>query len=330
MSLRQLRNRIDAIDNQIAGLLAGRLEVARLIAAEKASSGQALLDPERERQVGEAWEERCRKKGIPPAQCLTIVQAILEAARVVELPAFNSSPFRVAIMGRGRMASTLQTAFARAGNPVFQLGKDGGKLSSADVVVLALQPAVAVHAAETLHGLEGKLVMDIASSKAKVFPEIEAASVRRSFFYVSSHPLFAGLEGPFTQRVVLLRSSTSASRWKDAIDLWQGSGFLVTISRPDQHDEAMSAVQVMVHFFLLAMMRALEDFALQRSLDLAPYETRTLKRAVAAAEGLRQNSAVVQEILTMNPYSRGSLSFALQEARRTAKQLLGFAEGKKE
>ncbi len=51
MNLLEIRNEIDTLDRQLAGLFARRMELAALVAEEKFKSGQAIENLERENEV---------------------------------------------------------------------------------------------------------------------------------------------------------------------------------------------------------------------------------------------------------------------------------------
>lgn len=61
MSLDDIRQRIDAIDNQLLDLLDQRAKLAQRIGREKRNSARSMHDPEREQQIFERLEERLGK-----------------------------------------------------------------------------------------------------------------------------------------------------------------------------------------------------------------------------------------------------------------------------
>jgi predicted dinucleotide-binding enzyme len=67
---------------------------------------------------------------------------------------------RIAVIGRGRVGGGLADRWEQAGHDVTRIGRDGGDVSEAEVVLLAA-PGSAVEAAlDGVQGIEGKVVVD--------------------------------------------------------------------------------------------------------------------------------------------------------------------------
>lgn len=67
---------------------------------------------------------------------------------------------KVAVVGRGMAGGGLGDRWERAGHEVNRIGKDGGDVSDADVVLMAVPGAVVAGAFETVSGWDGKTVID--------------------------------------------------------------------------------------------------------------------------------------------------------------------------
>jgi 8-hydroxy-5-deazaflavin:NADPH oxidoreductase len=67
---------------------------------------------------------------------------------------------RITVVGRGNVGGGLAEAWERAGHRVTRLGRDGGDVSDADVVLLAVPGDVVAEAFDRLQGMEGKTVID--------------------------------------------------------------------------------------------------------------------------------------------------------------------------
>ena len=67
---------------------------------------------------------------------------------------------RIAVVGRGNVGGGLAARWRRAGHDVTEIGSDGGDVSAADVVLLAVPGGKIADAFETVQGLEGKPVVD--------------------------------------------------------------------------------------------------------------------------------------------------------------------------
>jgi chorismate mutase len=91
--VRRLRAEIDAVDRRIVELLAERLALARDVGRAKRASGQAIHDPEREREV--LLRVSMANPGpLPQADLLAIYTRVIEATRRFEaadgLPTANA------------------------------------------------------------------------------------------------------------------------------------------------------------------------------------------------------------------------------------------------
>jgi 8-hydroxy-5-deazaflavin:NADPH oxidoreductase len=67
---------------------------------------------------------------------------------------------KIAVIGRGNVGGGLAKMWRAAGHEVDELGKDGGDVSGADVVVLAVPFAAVADALASTGGVSGKVVID--------------------------------------------------------------------------------------------------------------------------------------------------------------------------
>lgn len=67
---------------------------------------------------------------------------------------------KVTVAGRGRVGGGLADLWETAGHAVQRLGREGGDVSGADVVLLAMPGTVLAEALEGLPGIQGKTVID--------------------------------------------------------------------------------------------------------------------------------------------------------------------------
>jgi predicted dinucleotide-binding enzyme len=67
---------------------------------------------------------------------------------------------RITVVGRGNVGGGLADLWERAGHQVVRLGRDGGDVSEAEVVLLAVPGDAIAEALEKLQGIEGKTVID--------------------------------------------------------------------------------------------------------------------------------------------------------------------------
>jgi predicted dinucleotide-binding enzyme len=67
---------------------------------------------------------------------------------------------KVAVVGRGNVGGGLADRWERAGHDVTRIGKDGGDVSAADAVLVAVPGGAVAEALETVQGIDGKTVLD--------------------------------------------------------------------------------------------------------------------------------------------------------------------------
>ena len=67
---------------------------------------------------------------------------------------------RIAVVGKGNVGGGLADLWERAGHDVARIGRDGGDVSDADAVLLAVPGDAVADAIGSVGGLEGKTVVD--------------------------------------------------------------------------------------------------------------------------------------------------------------------------
>jgi hypothetical protein len=67
---------------------------------------------------------------------------------------------RITVFGKGNVGGGLADLWERAGHQVTRLGRDGGNVSDADVVLVAIPGGSMAEAFDLLAGVEGKTVID--------------------------------------------------------------------------------------------------------------------------------------------------------------------------
>jgi hypothetical protein len=82
---------------------------------------------------------------------------------------------RITVVGRGNLGGGLATLWEAAGHTVTRLGRQGGDVADADVVLLAVPGDAVVTALDGLTGIEGKTVID-ATNRYGVEPPAGFAS----------------------------------------------------------------------------------------------------------------------------------------------------------
>jgi prephenate dehydrogenase len=235
------------------------------------------------------------------------------------------------IVGTGRMARLLAKALKRvarvsvasssrrrAEGLARRVGVEQARIEDAkdhDFVILAVPPHSLKEAASSVapHLKPGAVVMDISSVKRGVVEEVLEA-LPSGAGYVSLHPLF----GPFVRRVEgeAVVAIPVRGEWAvgEALKLMEGLGLRVVVSSVEEHDRAMSMVQVVHHLSYLAyavtLAQALSPQLIER------YATRSLRATLQALRRMYKNLGVVREIQELNVYGWEAKLRLLENLRR--------------
>ena len=85
---------------------------------------------------------------------------------------------RITVFGKGHVGGGLADLWERAGHQVTRFGRDGGDVSDAEVVLIAIPGGEVAAGLGRLTGLEGKTVID-ATNRYGVDPRRDSAAQRR-------------------------------------------------------------------------------------------------------------------------------------------------------
>jgi len=67
---------------------------------------------------------------------------------------------KVAVLGRGNVGGGLADLWERAGHELTRIGQEGGDVSDAEAVVVAVPGGAIAEALDNVQGIEGKTVID--------------------------------------------------------------------------------------------------------------------------------------------------------------------------
>ena len=103
--LQQLRQEIDAVDDEILSALVRRVSLARSIGEMKQRTGQPVLDPAREAAVVTRAAARAREAGLPEPEMRALYWQLMALARRVQVSAGQRSA-RQALSPEGASAGS--------------------------------------------------------------------------------------------------------------------------------------------------------------------------------------------------------------------------------
>ncbi|HCT56171.1 MAG TPA: bifunctional chorismate mutase/prephenate dehydrogenase [Gemmatimonas aurantiaca] len=249
---------IDALDRDLLQIIARRKALVAEVASWKRQHGLRIRDPQREQQVLRDRHEHAAELGLPAGEVESIFRLLLrssrdqQAALRAEVP-LDQAPRTVAIIGgHGKIGRLVARLFADVGHQLLIVDTDtvlrgAEAAAAADVTVISVPIELTERVIREVgpHVRAESLLMDVTSIKEapmRAMLESTTASV------VGTHPMF----GPSVhtvqgQRVVVCRGR--GDTWADWVSRTLAArGLVVTETTPEQHDRAMSVVQVLTHF----------------------------------------------------------------------------------
>ena len=262
-----LRAMIDAVDREVLQLLARRNALVGEIAQYKRAHRVPIRDFAREREIIQDRCHRAQPLGLQTELIESLFRLVLwgsrdrQAALKAEVPV-DIEPKTVAVIGgKGAMGRCVAEMFGDLGHAVMVADIDT-QLSIeeaagvADVVVISVPIDVTEHVIRQVgpHVRADALLMDVTSIKtAPVSAMLESTTAS----VIGTHPLFApsvhSLQG---QRVVLCPARPGV--WLEWLkQMLHARGLVMMETTPQDHDRAMSIVQVLTHFSTEVMGRTL-------------------------------------------------------------------------
>jgi chorismate mutase / prephenate dehydrogenase len=320
-----LRSELDAVDARLVELGAERLRLVSRIRGAKRMAGVALFDRAREQEVFRNVEARAAAAGLDPRVARAMLQPLVDAAHELqEEPGVEGEPQRLLIVGgAGKMGRLFARLFAARGHHIEVLEKDAAvdadRVAAADVVLVAVPMADAERVVAEIAPLvrADALLCDVNSLKAGVCRELERSGGEA----LGTHPMF----GPTVrslrrQKVVVCPVKPGArSRWLER-EL-QGMGAELVQADPGRHDAVMAVVQVLTHFGILVMGRALARAGVPLA-ETLPFVSPIYRLELSMVGRLfSQDPNLYREILARNPAGAGARAALLEQAADLAATL---------
>lgn len=253
-----VRAMIDALDRDLMQILARRMALVAEVAAYKRQHGIRIRDAQREQDVLRDRHERALELGLPAGEIESIFRVLLrssrdhQAALRAEVPT-TETPYTVSIIGgHGKIGRLLARLFGDLGHRLLLVDTDttlqaaeAAAASDVTIISVPIDRTEEVIRAVGPHVRPDALLMDVTSIKSA---PMEAMLASTTGSVVGTHPMFGPsvhtLQG---QRVVLCRGR--GEHWADWVaHSFSARGLVITETTAEQHDRAMSVVQVLTHF----------------------------------------------------------------------------------
>ncbi len=325
MNLKELRERLSAIDRQIIDLTAERQSVVDEIGLVKRESARATRDYAREKQVLDAAREQALALGLPPRMAESLMRLLIESSLTkqerarVRAEGKGQGQQALVIGGGGKMgrwfaefldSQGFEVTIADPGDlpPAFQGVADWRDTPDHYQVTVVATPIAAT--ADVLDALATQqrqgLLFDIGSLKAPLRPALARLAAQGAQI-TSLHPMF----GPDTEllsgRHVLFCEVGAPEATRQAQALFD-STMAIQIAMPlEDHDRLIAFVLGLSHALNIAFFTALAQSgeSLPRLIELS---STTFDAQVAVASSVAQESPELYfEIQSGNPHGLEAL-----------------------
>jgi prephenate dehydrogenase len=185
----------------------------------------------------------------------------------------------------------------------------------ADVVIVSVPMDETVDACRNMAGRmsQGSLLVDLTSVKTGIVDAV-SASTPANIEYLSLHPLFGpNVENVAGRRIIAIKARPGP-KTEDFIDLLESCGCIVKVSTVEEHDEAMASIQVLHHFALLSLSKAIGRVVAGR--NLSEYLTESFERTLINIESIERNLETIYKIQRMNPHGETVRRIFIDEANK--------------
>ncbi|MEN3007362.1 MAG: prephenate dehydrogenase/arogenate dehydrogenase family protein [Candidatus Methanosuratincola petrocarbonis] len=240
-----------------------------------------------------------------------------------EVPEDTGELLRVAVIGTGRMGRCLAallkgnaevTLCSREPKKARALAKRLGvssagisELSSSDVVIAAIPTEALIKFAEEYAGTmrPDATFVDVSSVKIGVVEEVLKRLPQRAG-YASIHPLFTSPRVKDKDiAFMVLREAKTLKRFREAL----ARSARVFETAPEEHDRATATTQVLHHFALLTIERALKHAKVSET-----FKTNSLRRTLAVIRTVERNRETVITIQKLNRFGKEAREEFIREA----------------
>lgn len=339
MDLKELRERLTAIDAELLDLVAERQRLSRDIAEVKRATGYPTRDFRRERDVLLKARERAERLGIPPALAEQMLRLLIRSSLTTQERALVAAQGRgsgrraLIIGGAGKMGRWVADFLASQGFAI-EIADPAGEVPGYpraadwrecapghDLVVIATPLGVTGEVMRELAATRPTgLVFDIGSLKTPLrsgLEALQAAGVR----VASIHPMF----GPDTEllsgRHVLHLDLGNSAALREGQELFASTMAEQVVTTLDEHDRLMAYVLGLSHAVNIAFFTALAGSG-EAAPRLAQLSSTTFDAQLDVAIRVASESpALYFEIQSLNAYRDDSLA-ALGEAVERLRELV--------
>ncbi len=276
----RLREQIDAIDQQLVGLLAERRRVVEQITQVKHQQDLPTFHPAREEDLISARRAEAVAAGLDPDYVEDLFRGVLRQSRVGQLQTLGRRAARpgarvLVVGGRGSMGRFLCAWFAHSDYEVRVLDRDDWPrvqplTADLDLCILAVPIDVTVPVAGQIGGhLPANCILaDVTSLKHE---PMKAMLAGHAGPVVGLHPLFGPATTTMDKQIVVVTPGRQTDRCRWLLDQLATWGNVLVHTSAEEHDEVMGIVQALRHFATFAFGQFLfsRGIAIARTLELS-------------------------------------------------------------
>ena len=255
-----LRDQIDDIDNQLVDLLAQRLKVTTKVGQLKSQQGIPIYAPEREAQLLAKRREQATAMGISAQLIEDILRRMMRDSYLSQdrsgYQCINPDCQKVVVIGgKGQLGGVFVDLFTRSNYNVQTLEQDDWPqsqriLANASVVIVAVPIRLTAMVIQQLSDLPMSCILaDVTSVKTS--PMYEMLKVHQGPV-VGLHPMFGPDVPSLVKQTIIVCEGRYPEKYQWLLDQFNVWGAKTYSVKANDHDQAMSMVQVMRHFSTIA------------------------------------------------------------------------------
>lgn len=273
-ALSELRDEIDALDEQLVNLLAQRHQKVQQVMALKQAQRLPVYHPAREENLISERREQARRIGLDPDYVETLYRSILRQSRVRQTVHLTREGVRpgarvLLVGGRGRMGAYFHHWFGQAGYEVRLLEPEDWPRARelCAGIDLALVSVPIDRTPEVVGQLGPHLPPDcvLADLTSVKKAPVTAMLAAHAGPVVGLHPLFGPGTSTMDKQIVVAVPGRRPEDCQWLLDQFMAWGNIVLALDADEHDELMGIIQAVRHFATFAF----GQFLCQRQVNVA-------------------------------------------------------------
>lgn len=311
--IKELRDRIDSIDEQILTLISKRFEQVQKVVALKKRHNMPVFHPAREEDLISRLRDQARTSSMDPDFIEELYRVILRNSRLHQTVEMKQQGIKAGgkvliVGGYGQMGSYFAWFFTTSGYEVRVLSENNwdkvdSLCSNIDLALISVPINVTV---ETIHRIapylpKDAVLADLTSIKTE---PLNAMLSAHSGAVIGLHPLFGPTCPTLDKQIIAVTSGRDSQKCQwliDQLSLW---GAIVVNSNAQEHDEIMDIVQALRHFatFCFGQFLSTKKIELHRTLEFSSPIYRLEMGMVGRL--FAQDSSLYSEIIFATPSRR--------------------------